>query len=98
MFYKKNYIITRVLIFNYTTFMKLTSTVAGGAFAFAQRIGINSVGLGKERIGLIIGVDIVYQCYEGVVHAFMSLTGGMSHCYEALDYTAEYLNKVNRSY
>ena len=41
------------------------------------------------------GVDVEYRCYEGVVHAFMSLAGGMSRGYEALDYTAEYLKKLN---
>ena len=41
------------------------------------------------------GVDVDYKCFEGVVHAFMSLAGGMSRGYEALDYTAEYLNRVN---
>ena len=41
------------------------------------------------------GVDVEFKCFEGVVHAFMSLAGGMSRGYEALDYTAEYLEKVN---
>ena len=40
------------------------------------------------------GVDVEYKCFEGVVHAFMSLAGGMSRGYEALDYTAEYLKET----
>ena len=41
------------------------------------------------------GVDVVYKCFDGAVHAFMSLAGGMSRGYEALDYTADYLRKLN---
>lgn len=37
----------------------LFACVVGGTFAFAQRIGINSVGLGIERIGLIISVAAI---------------------------------------
>ena len=37
----------------------LFACVMGGTFAFAQRIGINSIGLGLERIGLIIGVAAI---------------------------------------
>ena len=45
--------ITALLMFG------LFACVVGGTFAFAQRIGINSVGLGLERIGLIIGVAAI---------------------------------------
>ena len=37
----------------------LFACVVGGTFAFAQRIGINSAGLGIESIGLIIGVAAI---------------------------------------
>ena len=40
------------------------------------------------------GVDVEYKCFAGAVHAFMSLAGGMSRGYEALDYTAEYIRKL----
>jgi len=41
------------------------------------------------------GIEVEYRCFEGVVHAFMSLAGGISRGYQALDYTAEYLKKIN---
>ncbi len=41
------------------------------------------------------GVSVEHKCFDGAVHAFMSLAGGMSRGYEALDYTAEYLRKLN---
>ena len=41
------------------------------------------------------GVDVVYKCFDGAVHAFMSLAGGMSCGYEALDYSADYLRKLH---
>lgn len=40
------------------------------------------------------GVNVEYKCFDGAVHAFMSLAGGMSRGYEALDYTADYLRKL----
>ncbi len=40
------------------------------------------------------GVNVEYKCFDGAVHAFMSLAGGMSRGYVALDYTAEYLRKL----
>ena len=40
------------------------------------------------------GVNVEYKCFDGAVHAFMSLAGGMSRGYEALDFTAEYIRKL----
>ena len=40
------------------------------------------------------GIGAEYKCFEGMVHAFMSLAGGISRGYEALDYAAEYLTRV----
>ena len=40
------------------------------------------------------GVNVEYKCFDGAVHAFMSLAGCMSRGYEALDYSAEYIRKL----
>ncbi len=40
------------------------------------------------------GVEIDYKCYEGAPHAFMSLAGGIPLGYEALNYTASFLQKL----
>ena len=42
-------------------------------------------------------VEVEYKCFEGAVHAFMSLAGGMSRGYEALNYVSDFIRRESTS-
>ena len=42
-------------------------------------------------------VPVDYRCFQGAVHAFMSLAGGMKRGYVALDYAADFICRHNAS-